>query len=384
MTHPASEFPEVAAVILAAGLSSRMGRLKPLLPFAGDTVIGHVVGSLRQAGIKDIYVVVGHAADLLIPVVEALGATVVFNPMYEQGMTTSARAGIAALAPSSVASAMVLPVDIPLVRPSTFIRLANTAREVDAAVFAPTFRGQRGHPPLIGRRAFPTITTGANDASLRDHLAVWQGETVEVPVIDSGIHPDMDRPDDYRRLAAAAAFRRHPDEAECEAMLEDAGTPEPVRAHTRAVAGLAMEMAERLKAAGLPLDTALVRAGALLHDIAKGEAKHAAAGASRVEEYGFPEAATVVAGHMEMTFAPGDPIDERVVVLAADKLIAGDRRVSLAERFAPTFARFADDPNALAAVRRKQASVAAILADIEARVGPVAVPSSGEEECVRQ
>lgn len=359
---------EVAAVVLAAGLSSRMGAFKPLLPFAGDTVIGHVIGNLRAAGIDRILVVAGHAAARLTPVAEAAGATVVVNRRFSEGMTSSVRAGLAAL-PDSVAATFVLPADIPLVRPSTFARLAAASKNT-ATVLRPTFRGRAGHPPVIGRRLFRDILDGPADHSLRDILAARRAETVELPVIDSGILTDMDNPDDHRRLSEAAACRRHPDEAECEAMLEIAGTPEPTRRHARAVANLAVCLATRLSAIGVSLDIALVRAGALLHDIAKGEADHAAAGARRVAGFGFAEAATIVAGHMGMAFAPGDAIDERAVVVLADKLVAGERQVSLDERFAPAFARFAGDPPAFAAARRKYAAVGDLLVAVEARIGP--------------
>jgi len=371
MTAAAGPHPgEVAAVVLAAGWSSRMGAFKPLLPFAGDTVVGQVIASLKAAGIGRVLVVAGHEAARLAPAVEARGATVVANPDFAEGMITSIRAGIAAL-PDSVAAVMILPVDIPLIRPGTLARLAGLSVSGDTAVLRPTFRGRAGHPPVIARRLFAEIVASPTDASLRDILAGHRRETVEVPVIDSGILTDMDYPEDYRRLAAAAAHRRHPDEAECEAILEAAGTPEPVRRHARAVARLAVALAGRLSQKGVSLDLDLVRAGALLHDIAKGEADHAAAGARHVAGVGFSEAAVVVAGHMEATFAPDDPIDERLVIVLADKLIAGERQVALAERFAPAFTRFADDPPALAGARRKYARCAALLAGVEALIGPV-------------
>ena len=67
---------EVAAVVLAAGWSSRMGAFKPLLSLAGDTVVGRVIASLKAAGIDRVLVVAGHEAGRLAPVVEAHGATV--------------------------------------------------------------------------------------------------------------------------------------------------------------------------------------------------------------------------------------------------------------------------------------------------------------------
>lgn len=358
----------VAAVVLAAGRSTRMGAFKPLMPFGEGSVISHVIGSLAQANLAPVIVVVGHDAARLAPVVEALGAVAVFNPDFAGGMMTSIRTGVAALS-ENVAAAVVLPVDIPLIRPQTLRRLAAAAR--GDAIVRPTFRGRVVHPPVIGCRFFGEILAAPPGGTLRDFMAGRADATATLPVIDSGTQRDMDSTADYWQLVDDIPGRRHPDESECEAMLEAAGTPEPTRRHARAVTRLAVEIAGRLVAAGVPLDIDLVRAGALLHDIAKGAADHAAVGAGCVAGFGFPETARVVAGHMEMVFAAGDAIDERVVVLLADKLVSGERQVTLAERFASAFARFADNPEALAGARRKQASVAVILAAVEARIGPI-------------
>ncbi|NLH81633.1 MAG: nucleotidyltransferase family protein, partial [Phyllobacteriaceae bacterium] len=109
----------IGAIVLAAGRSSRMGRLKPLLPFGPDTVLAHVVGELRAAGIDDPRVVVGHHADETMLACAALGVRPVLNPDWDRGMFSSIRAGIASL-PVDLAGTLLLPVDVPLVRASTF------------------------------------------------------------------------------------------------------------------------------------------------------------------------------------------------------------------------------------------------------------------------
>ena len=360
--------PSVAAVVLAAGRSTRMGAFKPLMPFGGGTVVSHVVGCLVAARIAPVIVVVGHDASQLTPEVEALGAVAVFNSDFAGGMMTSVRAGVAAL-PEEVTAAFVLPVDIPMIRSQTLLRLAAAATR--SSIVRPTFRGRIVHPPLIGSDFFADILGVSPGETLRQFLADRQDATIELPVIDSGTQRDMDCTAEYWRLVDDFATNKHPDESECEAMLEMAGTPEPTRRHARAVTRLALDIAAKLRFQGTPLDVDLVRAGALLHDIAKGETDHAAVGARYVADFGFPDAARIVAGHMEMAFAPGDPIDERVVVVLADKLTSGERQVTLEERFAPAFVRFANEPDALRGARRKYASVAMILAAVEAKIGPV-------------
>lgn len=361
---------DIAVVVLAAGWSSRMGALKPLLPFGDSTVLGHVVTTIAASGVGPAYVVVGNEAERVCAAAEASGARAVVNAEFAGGMLTSIKAGIAAL-PASVIGALILPVDVPLVRSATLAMIAGVAKAEPEAVHLPTFDGRCGHPPFIPRRLFAEILAAPREASLRDILKRHEADTRSVAVIDSGILRDMDYPDEYRRLLAALPHRRHPDEAECEALFDLSGLPDATRRHSRAVMRLAVDLAARLATAGVALDIDLVRAGALLHDIAKGEAAHASAGARRVAAFGFAETAAVVAAHMEVAFAEGDALDERHVVYLADKLVKGEQPVSLEERFAPALGIFADDPEALAGARRRRAAAVAVLDAVEARIGPV-------------
>ncbi len=368
MPHPANGDPAgaIAAIVLAAGYSSRMGAFKPLLPFGGRTVIGHVVANLREAGLRQIHAVTGCHADLLAPELAALGVTAVHNANFAAGMFASVQAGVASL-PAAIEGFLLLPVDVPLVRASTIARILRAA--ANAPIVHPTFRGERGHPPYIGRALFPEILGSSGEGGLRSILAQHEHEAVSAAVFDRGCLLDMDSPQDYRRLLAEREHRHAPDPDECEAMLEAAAAPEPVRRHCRAVAALATHLAQRLKDAGQPMDVCLVQAAALVHDIAKGQPDHAEAGAALVREFGFPSTAGVAARHHTYAFA--GHTDEAAVVYLADKLIEGEARVSLAARFAPAFARFANDPAALAGAMRRYADAQAILSALEARIGPV-------------
>lgn len=360
----------VAAIILAAGWSSRMGAFKPLLPFGDETVLGHVISTIGKARIDRTYVVVGNEAGRIVPVVEACGAVAVVNAAFADGMMSSIKAGIAAL-PETVDGAMILPVDVPLVRASTLAQIAGRIGADAGLILRPTFRGKSGHPPFIGRRLFKEILAAAPEATLRDILDRHHQDTRSIPVIDSGVLRDMDYTDEYQRLVACLPHRRQPDEAECAAMQDAIGTPEPTRRHCAVVAELAVEIAERLVAKGVSIDIDAVRAGALLHDIAKVEPDHAAAGARYVAAFGFADIARIVADHMELAFEPGQPIDERHLVFLADKLIKGERRVSLDERFAIALTAFASNPEALAGALRRRGVVAAVLAVVEAIIGPL-------------
>lgn len=362
--------PSIAAIVLAAGWSSRMGAFKPLLPFGEETVLGHVISTTAKARIERIYVVVGNEAERMLPVVEACGAVAVVNTAFADGMMSSVKAGLAAL-PDTIDGVLILPVDVPLVRASTLAQIAGRIGADAGLILRPTFRGKSGHPPFIGRQLFAEILAAAPDATLRDILDRHQRNTQSIQVIDSGVLRDMDYADEYQRLAACLPHRRQPDETECAAMQDAIGTPEPTRRHCAVVAELAVEIAERLVAKGVSIDIDAVRAGALLHDIAKVEPDHAAAGARYVAAFGFADVARIVADHMELAFEPGQPIDERHLVFLADKLIKGERRVSLDERFATALTAFASNPEALAGALRRRGAVAAVLAAVESIIGPL-------------
>ena len=288
---------KTAAIVLAAGFSSRMGAFKPLLPFGERTLVGHVVNNLRVAGVQRIHVVTGFEAETLAPELTRLGVTRAHNPDFAAGMFSSVRAGVASL-PADVDAFLLAPVDVPLMRPSTIARVLRAAATRDSAIVYPTFRGKRGHPPLVRRALFAEILDSDGDGGLRALLARHEETASEVAVFDWGCLVDMDRRDDYRLLAAALAGRAVPDVAECETMFDAASTPEATRRHGRAVAALATRLARRLQAAGEAIDPDLARAAALVHDIAKGRRRHAEAGAALLREFGFPEVAAPVARHM--------------------------------------------------------------------------------------
>jgi putative nucleotidyltransferase with HDIG domain len=358
-----------AAIVLAAGFSSRMGAFKPLLPFGARTLVDHVVTNLRAAGVERIHVVTGFAAEALAPELARLGVARVHNPDFADGMFASVQAGVASL-PADAAAFLLAPVDVPLLRPSTIARILRAAATRDSAIVYPTFRSKRGHPPLVRRALFAEILGSGGDGGLRALLARHENKASEVAVFDWGCLVDMDRRDDYRLLTAALAEHRMPDVAECETMFDAASTPEATRRHGRAVAALATRFARRLQAAGEAIDPDLTRVAALVHDIAKGRRRHAEAGAALLREFGFPEVAAPVARHMNLAFDAGR-LDECAVVYLADKLVQGETRVSLETRFAPALERFANDPSALAGVQRRLAIARAICAAVEARIGPL-------------
>ena len=355
--------PVLAALILAAGFSSRMGRFKALLTMEGEHVITRVVRSFRQAGIEKLGAVVGHNAGQIEPVLRDLGVDAIFNPDYERGMYSSVKAGVASLS-SDVDACFLLPVDIPLVRSATIKSLVERFGTERAPITYPRFNGLRGHPPLISRALFAEIVAGNGDGGLRALLANHQSVASDVNVLDEGVVLDMDTPEDYERLAKLARHRHLPTLAECEAILTTQSVPDTLLRHGRAVTAVAGTIASRLAAHSVKVDLNLVLAAGLLHDVAKGQPDHAEAGASLVGGLGYPAVADVIRQHMAMSF-DGRTTDEAAIVFLADKLVCKDRRVSLEERFQPSFKRFCGQPEALRGATRRYETAREILSVVE-------------------
>ena len=193
-------YREIAALILAAGFSSRMGALKPLLPLGHVTLIDRAIQCFRRAGIEDVTVVLGHEAEKIKPVVLRNGAKWVFHPRYARGMLSSIVAGIRSFA-SIIEAFFLLPADIPLVKSETIRYLLRASENHAAPVVYPCFGGMRGHPPLIRIDSLRNLDP-FQEGGLRHYLRALEDRALHVEVMDGGILMDCDTPDDYRRIVA--------------------------------------------------------------------------------------------------------------------------------------------------------------------------------------
>ncbi len=190
------------AVVLAAGRSSRMGRSKPLAELDGRTLLDRALGALRSAGVRPIVVVLGDRADEVRRGADLRGTTVVVNPVYRDGMSTSLRAGIAAM-PGDVHRVLVVLGDQPFVSPATLRALATRAEAGDGSIFRPTFRGVWGNPVLFDVRLAPELDGVEGDVGCRALFPRHASEIREVEVDDPGILVDIDTPEELDRIAAA-------------------------------------------------------------------------------------------------------------------------------------------------------------------------------------
>jgi molybdenum cofactor cytidylyltransferase len=333
-----------AAIILAAGLSSRMGWFKPLVSLGGETLVERAVSLFRTEGLAEILVVVGHRARELRPILRKAGVRIIENARFQDGMFSSVSAGVSGLG-SATAAFFLLPVDVPLVRSWTLRRLLAVHEERPGSLVHPCFRGRRGHPPLIPSDLVDAILRGPAAGGLKAVLARYEERAVNVEVPDRNILFDVNSPAQCEELVDRFGRYVIPTRDECEVILTSTcGVSEEVMSHSRLVERVARTLTEALCQAGERLDAGLISAGAMLHDIAEGGKNDA--GVRILDEMGYSPVARIVAGHIDMGVEENAPVSEREVVYLADKLVEGDRLVSLHQGFHSGTERFAGNAHA--------------------------------------
>ena len=197
--RPAARVP-VAAVVLAAGRSRRMGATnKLLLPLAGRPLIAHAVAAATGSLAAPVLVVVGHEAAAVRRALAGHAVAFVDNPAYAAGLSTSLRAGIAAL-PAGAAAAIILLGDAPRVRAPHIDRLiAAFAADPTQPICVPEFAGRRGNPVLWPRRFFPNLLTLEGDRGGRALLDSELDPVRRVVMDDPGVLFDVDTPEDLEQ-----------------------------------------------------------------------------------------------------------------------------------------------------------------------------------------
>lgn len=195
------------AVVLAAGLSSRMKEFKPMLRLGETTIIRQVVGTLRDTGVHPIVVVTGYKSETLRRHLAEEELLFVENPDYAATqMLDSVKLGLAALE-GLCDRVLIQPGDIPLIRRETLGQLLAQPGKL----VVPSCGGRRGHPLLVSSELLPLLRTYQGDRGLRGALEHLPAELEYLCVDDSGVLLDVDTPDDYSRLLYEDGIRRNSD-----------------------------------------------------------------------------------------------------------------------------------------------------------------------------
>jgi molybdenum cofactor cytidylyltransferase len=195
--------------VLAAGLSSRMGKPKQTLRLEGGLMLEKVLIALGHTQVDRVVVVLGAQASELRSHVKFGKVEVVVNPRFREGMSGSIKLGLATVEGEADAAIIVLG-DQPFVSPGTIDRLIDEYRSSKASVVVPVYHGTRGNPVLFDKSLFPQIKKIIGDAGAKSVVAENEEKLVQLVVEDKGILIDIDTPSEYSEAVSekGAARRR--------------------------------------------------------------------------------------------------------------------------------------------------------------------------------
>jgi molybdenum cofactor cytidylyltransferase len=204
-TPVAPRRPAVAALVLAAGRSSRMGQNKLVVDVLGMPMIGRVVDALLGSEVERVVVVTGHEQERVQAALAGRDVSFVHNPEHAAGMSTSLRAGVRALGPG-VDAVLVCLGDMPWIAPAHVNALIDAFQPVEGReICVPMYQGKRGNPVLFGARFFEEMGQLAGDVGARALLDAHAEVVFQVPVDHSGVLVDVDTLAALERLRAEAS-----------------------------------------------------------------------------------------------------------------------------------------------------------------------------------
>jgi molybdenum cofactor cytidylyltransferase len=196
----------IAGLVLAAGRSSRMAPLNKLLePVGGEKMVRRAAATALAGGATPVIVVTGHEAAAVADVLRGLDVTIVANPDYADGLSTSLRAGLQAL-PQGIDGALILLGDMPEVETSVLAALM-AAFTSESAICVPVRHGRRGNPVLWGSAYFAEMMQLTGDSGAKPLMARHATHLIEIEVATDSIFEDVDAPEDLARLKRSGATR---------------------------------------------------------------------------------------------------------------------------------------------------------------------------------
>lgn len=184
----------ISSIILAAGMSTRMGQPKALLDWGGQPLLAWEVDQLREAGVDEVIVVLGYRADDIYRAIKRVPCRTMLNPTYQFGRSGSVRIGAKAVNRDADAI-LVTNVDQP--RPASFLKQLLAAHRPEAAITRPAVDARHGHPIVVAGRLRPEMMEVTEEGDgLLAVVRAHAGEIVDVPSDDLCLL-DINTPDDY-------------------------------------------------------------------------------------------------------------------------------------------------------------------------------------------
>ena len=198
---------DVAALILAAGSSSRMGSPKQTLQYRGESLLRRAALAALGAGCRPVMVVTGANAELSRGQLDGLDVREVFNTSWETGMGSSVRVGVEALADTDADAAVLMLCDQPHVTAEVISGLVAAYRTTLSSVVASTYGGSFGVPALFGRAHFAELARLEGPGGARQVIERHAPEAHFLPFPSGAV--DVDTPDDFSRLLNPTALNKN-------------------------------------------------------------------------------------------------------------------------------------------------------------------------------
>ena len=191
--------PKVAAVVLAAGKSTRMGSNKLLAEIGGKPMIRHTVEAISTSSVGGVIVVTGRDADLVSQALAGVKVDVVHNPNYAEGLSTSLKTGLSAVGDAD--AALICLGDMPRVSAAVIDKLIAAFNPVEhRAICVPMFNGKPGNPVLWSKQYFDEMKKLTGDNGARQLFTVYAEDLVEVAMPDDAVLDDIDTPEALERI----------------------------------------------------------------------------------------------------------------------------------------------------------------------------------------
>lgn len=184
----------LAAVILSAGASSRMGRPKALLPYREGTFLEHLIEATRHPRIGVTRIVLGAGADGIRSAAKLDDSVVVVNPEWEKGQLSSICAAIRNLEDIATDGLVLCPVDHPLVSARLVGELVDGFYAMSKLIVVPTYDGRRGHPAIFSSALYPELLAAPVEKGARAVVWAHSADVLEVATDEEGVVLNLNDP----------------------------------------------------------------------------------------------------------------------------------------------------------------------------------------------
>ncbi|HEY0702813.1 MAG TPA: nucleotidyltransferase family protein [Candidatus Acidoferrales bacterium] len=195
---------KLAAAILAAGESRRMGQPKALVPFAGLTFVEHLLAATRHPRIEIVRVILGSNAESIRAQIPVSADAIVVNENWSQGQLSSIHAAIRSLPPGETAGLLLCPVDHPLITQHLVSQLIAEFDAGQKSIAIPTHHGRRGHPVIFAASLYDELLAASPEVGARQVVWAHPEQVLEIPTDEAGVILNLNDPETMRKALEGA------------------------------------------------------------------------------------------------------------------------------------------------------------------------------------